>query len=82
MGKDSCNWNITPVELVAEKAKGFFALGKWGCDGYHEEGTGKYIRTPEKFEQLIPICNVVKLTKIGEWENHVNDFGTEIGGKI
>ena len=79
----SCNWNINPVELVRYRSSGFFGIGKWGCDGYHDGGA--YIRTPEKFEQLIPIDSVVKLTDIGEWENAkfgrpiINDFGTEIG---
>lgn len=67
MGQDSCNWNITPLELVNERASGYFAIGEWGCDGYHD-GCGKYIRTPEKFEQMIPIDSVVKITEVGKWE--------------
>ena len=63
----SCSWNINPIGLVHDREKGFFAIGKWGCDGYHDNNNGMYIRTPENFEQLIPIRNVVTISDIGKW---------------
>lgn len=65
---DSCAWNIDPVALLQDKDRGYFVIGKWGCDGYHDNLRGVYVRTPEKFEQLIPIHSVVKITEVGKWE--------------
>ena len=73
----SCNWNINPVELINREAPGFFAIGPWGCDGYHSNEEGRYIRTPEKFEQLIPIRNVLRITRVGEWEKPDYQFLTQ-----
>lgn len=65
-GNPTCDWNIHPIRLIEEKHSGFFAIGPWGCDG-HWQGS-QYIRTPERFEQLIPIRNVLRITRAGEWE--------------
>lgn len=64
----SCNWNIDPVQLVNDKESGYFAIGKWGCDGYWDNDHGVYVRTPEKFDDLIPIRNVLRVSDIGKWE--------------
>jgi hypothetical protein len=62
----SCNWNINPIKLVNDQASGYFAIGPWGCDGYWQGA--EYIRTPENFEELIPIRNVLRISRPGEWE--------------
>lgn len=62
----SCSWNINPLEIISKKESGYFAIGEWGCSGYHGP-CGNYIYTPENFEQLIPISSVVRITNIGEW---------------
>lgn len=62
----SCNWNINPIEIISDKESGYFAIGKWGCD-FHRNNSGVYIRTPENFEQLIPIHSVIRITEIGVW---------------
>lgn len=65
---DMCNWNIDPVHLVYKNADGYFAIGKWGCDGHWDKNTGRYIRTPENFTQLILIHKVMKITETEKWE--------------
>ena len=65
-GEPSCSWNISPMELIEDEAKGFFAIGPWGCDGQWQGSV--YVRTPERFQQLIPVRNVSRVSRVGEWE--------------
>jgi len=66
-GRSTCSWNINPVEIVNDERSGYFAIGPWGCDG-HRDDCGHWVETIEKFEQLIPIKSVVRISKVGEWE--------------
>jgi hypothetical protein len=66
-GSWGCEWNIDPVNLIGLNSKGSFVLGKWGCDGYHDD-CGRYVRTPEDFEKLIPIDSVIYVSEIEKWE--------------
>ena len=78
-GEPSCSWNIDPVRLIEEEAKGFFAIGPWGCDGTWEGSV--YKRTPEKFQQLIPVRNVSRVSRVGEWEMPEHETPPEFIGR-